>query len=74
MVAEEVVLAAAWAVGATHAADKENGHARRHQDCEQASIHRKPVNQAMHIEGHHIVASETSHLRNGARVFRASNF
>jgi hypothetical protein len=59
MVAEEVVLAAARTVCAAHAADKENSHAHRHQDGEEASIRRKPMNKIMHIQGHHIVASET---------------
>jgi hypothetical protein len=49
MVAEEVILAAAGTVRAAHAAHKENRHTHRHDDREQASIRRKPMNQAMHI-------------------------
>jgi hypothetical protein len=49
MVAEEVVLAAAGAVCAAHAAHKENCDAHRHEDGKQASIRHKPMNQIMHI-------------------------
>jgi hypothetical protein len=49
--AEQIILAAARAVGASHAA---------HKDGEEASIRREPVNQAMHIQRHHTLTSETS--------------
>jgi hypothetical protein len=50
IVAKEGVLAAARAVGASHAAHEEDGHAHRHYDGEQASIHREPMKQAMHTK------------------------
>jgi hypothetical protein len=49
MVADEVIFAAAGAVSAAHAAHKEDRHAYRDQDGEQASIRRKPMNQTLHI-------------------------
>jgi hypothetical protein len=58
--AEQIILAAARAVGASHAAHKQKGHAHRHNDGEEASIRREPVNQAMHIQRHHTLTSETS--------------
>jgi hypothetical protein len=60
MVAEEIVLAAAGTVRAAHAANKEDGHSHRYHNGEQASIRREPMNQVMHIQGHHIVTSEIS--------------
>jgi hypothetical protein len=72
MVTEEVVFAAAGAIGAAHAAHKEDGHPHRHKDGEQASIHHKPMNQTMHIQGHHVVASETSQLRNQSAIFQSA--
>jgi hypothetical protein len=62
VVAEDVVLAAARATGATYAANQKKSHAHRHNDSKEASVRHKPMNQAMHIEGHHKLTSETSLL------------
>ena len=72
MVAEEIVLAAARAVGAAHAADNEDGHAHRHQDGHEISIRREQMNQVMHIEGHHLATSETSLLCNQGAIFQST--
>ena len=46
---EEVVLLAAGAVRALHAADEEHGHAHRNQDGKYARVDHEPMHQATHI-------------------------
>ena len=48
MVVEEVILAAAGAFGALHAAYKKDRNTHRHKYGEEASIRCKPMKQAMH--------------------------
>lgn len=46
--AEEIVLLAAGAVGALHAADEEDGHAHRDQNGENTFVDHKPMKHAVH--------------------------
>jgi hypothetical protein len=53
--AEEVVFVAAGAVGASQAADEKDCNAHCHQDSQDASVRREPMDQVMHIQDTHIV-------------------
>jgi hypothetical protein len=53
--AEEVVLVAAGAVGASQAADQKDGNADCHQHSQDASVRREPMDQMVHIQDTHIV-------------------
>lgn len=55
MAAEEVVLIAAGAVGASEAADQKNRNAHCHEDSQNASVRREPMDQMMHIQDTHTV-------------------
>jgi hypothetical protein len=48
-VLEEIVFLAAGALGALYATDEEHGHAYRHQNGENASIHCEPTHQVLHF-------------------------
>ena len=50
MVLEEIVLLAAAALGALKTADEEHGHAYRNQNGKNASIHREPMRQVLHLQ------------------------
>jgi hypothetical protein len=52
--AEEVVFVAAGAVGASQAADEKDRYAHCHQDSQDASVRREPMDQMMHIQDTHI--------------------
>ena len=52
--AEEVVFVAAGAVGASQAADQKHRNADSHQDSQDASVRREPMDQMMHIQDTHI--------------------
>ena len=49
MALEEVVFLAAAALGALQAADEEQRHADRDQNCENGSIYRNPMCQVLHL-------------------------
>jgi hypothetical protein len=49
VVLEEIVFLAAVALGALKAADEQHGHAYRHQNGENASIHCEPTHQVLHF-------------------------
>jgi hypothetical protein len=53
--AEEVVLVAAGAVGASQAANQKNRNAHCHQDSQEAAVRREPMDQMMHIQDTHTV-------------------
>jgi hypothetical protein len=58
MTAEDIVFFAAGAVRAFQAADEEQSHTYRDHNGKDVSVSRKPVNQAVHTEGHHTSCSK----------------
>ena len=61
--AEEVVLLARRAIGASQAADEEYCDAHRHKDCKDITIHRKPMKQTVHSKG-----NPSIHVKPSVRV------
>jgi hypothetical protein len=61
MVLEEIVFVAAVALGALKTADEEHGHAYRDQHSKNASIHREPMRQVLHLQSPFLQGAPLTH-------------
>jgi hypothetical protein len=68
--AEQVVFVAAGAVRASQAADQEDRNAHRHQDSQEASVRREPMDQMVHIQDTHTVDKSFADEPRGRAVDR----